>query len=350
MKVLNVMFSKGKGGLEQAFLDYSAALNMRNVEVTNVVHPKSNVISMFPENSQYELVSNFGRFDFLCSLKLKRLIEKKQPNLIITHGNRANELIRRACNLVPIVAVCHNNSYKRLIGSEAIFVVNERLQSEIKDKNPNQRVIYIPNMIRISETSMFKEKEVEDKVVIGVLSRLVEEKGIQYLFEAVKVLKDEGFAVEVKVGGVGDYESKLNKQVKSLGLVNDVQFLGWMEEGDKEQFFESLDIYCLPSLRESFGISLIEAMLASKPPVVSDTDGPSQIVTNNGDGLIFEKGNVDGLVKQLRILMERPKLRKKLAKKAYITAQSYSIFSVSMQLRDALDDVLFISRHSDMLP
>ncbi len=84
MKILNVMLTTGKGGLEQVFLDYNYAFKLKNIEVISIIHSKSGI--KLEEGENFYKVANFSKYDPFALFKLWQIIRKEKPDIILTHG------------------------------------------------------------------------------------------------------------------------------------------------------------------------------------------------------------------------------------------------------------------------
>ena len=96
----------------------------------------------------------------------------------------------------------------------------------------------------------FSQKRTE--YVIGALGRFVPEKGFNYLIEAISILRDRKYRVKLLIGGAGPLEIQLKKLAHGLNIGKNIEFIGWIN--DKESFFKTVDIFCIPSVFETFGI------------------------------------------------------------------------------------------------
>lgn len=150
---------------------------------------------------------------------------------------------------------------------------------------------------------------------IGYFGRLVEEKGILTLIEAVAGL--QGDWQLILLGG-GPLLDQLQTQVKTLSLANRVKFIGQIASTDMPIQYHQLDAFVLPSLtrpnwKEQFGRVLVEAMSSGVPVIGSDSGAIPDVI---GDaGLIFPEGKVDQLRDCLQSLQHNPALRADLAAK-----------------------------------
>ena len=91
-------------------------------------------------------------------------------------------------------------------------------------------------------------------------------------------------------------------------------------------YLAKCSIFVLPSLFETFGIVLIEAMASGKPVIASDIPGPQDIIRNGYNGFLFEKANEKELGKYLKLLIEDHSLRKQIGKNAQKTVEEQYTF------------------------
>ncbi|EWH02809.1 glycosyl transferase family 1 [Halomonas sp. BC04] len=128
-------------------------------------------------------------------------------------------------------------------------------------------------------------------VAIGLPGRLTGGKGQDLWLEALGLLRDRHPDLSwhgVVIGGLTaaegsdeDYVSRLRQQVASLGLEAQVHFAGF--RSDLPRLFEALDIVCVPSRNEAFGLTVIEAMAAGKAVIGSDSGAiPELLDTSTG--------------------------------------------------------------------
>lgn len=338
MKILNAMFSKGLGGIEQVFLDYTQALKLGRHDVLPVIHPSASVSNKIKD--KFASVRNFGKFDLIAVHKLRKLIENESPQCIISHGNRATTLMRKATNAVPIISVCHNYKFKPLIGSDAIITITDHLKEEVVKFGQNRdRVFHVPNFIQLPENASYIEPKYNKPPVIGYLGRLVHKKGVDVLIKALAELKQKGVDFKCLIAGDGEEKAKLTKLVSKEKLDDKIEFIGWVE--NKQKFFKDIDILSVPSRHEPFGIVLLESFLNSKPMVVTKSEGPLEIIDDGKDGLFCEIDDVESLSMMLEKLIVDPKLAKKLSKAGFQKVQYYSAFETSRKLSRIIEKVIY---------
>jgi len=332
------MFSKVMGGVEQSFLDYNQALVMQGFDVLPIIHPKAKVRPFI--HGKCALINNFSRYDLFAVHKLRKLIEQENPQCIISHSGRSTALFKLVHNTAPIIAVSHNSQFKPFIGVDAIIAVNSQMRAAIiKAGQPEETVYCVPNMIHIPEDLTFVAPKFQSPPAIGMIARFEPKKGIDVFLKALAILKQKGIAFRGVIAGDGDYRRKVDQLIAKLNLRADVELLGWIS--DKRAFYRQLDIFCLPSNIEPFGIVVLEAFMYSVPSVVTDTEGPSDIATHEKNALIFPKGDSEKLAQSLERLIKDQEFAMNLAKGAYERVQYYSMLNISRLLQRTIEEVRF---------
>jgi len=154
--------------------------------------------------------------------------------------------------------------------------------------------------------------------VIGFFGRLVEEKGVQVLLQALAGLQG---VWNLHLMGDGPYLSELQSLCAQLGLGARVTFSSRLPSSEVPRLLNELDVLVLPSLtrrnwKEQFGRVLIEAM-ACQVPVVGSSSG--EIPNLIGDaGLVFPEGDAEALRAALERLMHDAELRVTLGQKGRV--------------------------------
>ncbi|MDF3047085.1 MAG: capM2 [Candidatus Midichloriaceae bacterium] len=337
MKIFNVMFSKKLGGLEQAFLDYTLALQMQGNDVLSVVHPKSAVKNLI--KGKYAEIHNFNRFDPFAVHAISKLIKKEKPDCIITHGARASYLFRRAKPNIPLIAVSHNNTrFEYLFGSDAIIAITEAMRHDIISAGQAEGAVFnIPNMLHLENELAYKAPKNNTPPVIGIVSRLFPIKGADIFINAMAELRDKGIDFKAKIAGDGPERQNCEKLIAELNLQKHVEILGWVE--DKNAFYESLDIFCLPSRNESFGIVILEALAHSLPMVLTKTPGPIEIIGDTDAAILVNPSDHHALADGIINILSSQGLKQTLSQKAFERTKYYCSNNVSQQIQEALKKI-----------
>lgn len=164
------------------------------------------------------------------------------------------------------------------------------------------------------------ELKINDSTVVFIfVGRLNRDKGILDLARAFKILLDESRDVFLLM--VGPDEENMIENIKSL-LGNNDRFHFWGHSSHPEDILPSGDIFCLPSYREGFGTSIIEASSCELPIICSNIYGLEDAIINEQTGLRHQVRNVNDLYKQMLKLTLNEELRHKLGKngKKYVSS------------------------------
>lgn len=344
MHIVNIMFSTGLGGIEQALVDYCEALKMEGHKVTAIISKKAKIKpALLPLGVNIIEIKNLGSWDFLAKAYIKKALAQASPDAVIVHGNRAISLTNKIS--IPIIGITHNYSIKHLIGLDLIIATTEDLKKKVIEAGQQaEKIVKIPNMVRVK--GVYSESCIVDNnnhtspftshhpLTIGTMGRFVKKKGFDVYIKALAELKNQGFAFEAIIGGVGEEEENLKNLASELNLGSSLKFTGWVE--DKDKFFENIDIFVLPSLHEPFGIILLEAFAHSKPVVVADSEGPSEIATHGLDAVIVPKGDSKSIASAITEISGDVEFAKKLSQNAFATATTYDIKHFAASLSGAI--------------
>jgi glycosyltransferase involved in cell wall biosynthesis len=112
------------------------------------------------------------------------------------------------------------------------------------------------------------------------------------------------------IAGQGELEQRLKAQIASLGLQGSIKLLGFRD--DIPSLLAAADIFCMPSLSEALGYSLLEAMAAGIPVVASEVGGIPEVITNAKEGLLVPPADPQKLASALGQLATDTPLREDL--------------------------------------
>lgn len=164
-----------------------------------------------------------------------------------------------------------------------------------------------------------------DKVVILFLGRLNVDKGVREMAKAMSLLNHDFPEVHWLI--VGPDEEGMVEHLKEAGraLGSRLHFQGFTRE--PEAYMAAADIFCLPSYREGFGSSVLEAAAAGVPSVATRIYGLSDAVEDNVTGLLVEPRDALGLAQALSRLLTEPAITARMGEAA--RARALSRFSGS---------------------
>ena len=150
-----------------------------------------------------------------------------------------------------------------------------------------------------------------NKTVFCFLGRLNVDKGILNLFEAFNTLCEQNDDVHLFIIG-WDEENIIDSLTQYPNIKENVNFTFFGSTHTPEGVLQSADVFCLPSYREGFGTSVLEASCLGIPVICSDTYGLMDAMINNVTGLRHEVGNTKSLFVQMKKLADDKDLRERL--------------------------------------
>src|ERR1019366_5931107 len=148
-----------------------------------------------------------------------------------------------------------------------------------------------------------------DSLHIGVISHLIEEKGIQVFLQAPSAVRDR-LQTRVSIAGVGPYEQPLRRLVEDLALGEVVTFLG--NTSRQADLLRTVDVSVVPSLwAEAFPFSVLESMACGVPVIASRIGGIPEMVGKEA-AMLVAPGAVDELASALLCVASDRSLRRRM--------------------------------------
>jgi glycosyltransferase involved in cell wall biosynthesis len=182
-----------------------------------------------------------------------------------------------------------------------------------------------------------------ERVLIGAVGRLSEEKGFDLLIQAVAELHRQGTNVTLAIVGDGDQRDTLERLIEQYQLTQHAQLLGFRD--DTKALYEAFDIFALSSHREGLPNVVLEAMAMETPVVATAVNGVPKLVTHEHDGLLVPAADPGALRQALERLVVDPNLRAQLALSGRRTIEQRFSFQRRMEKVASVYDSLFHGEH-----
>lgn len=344
MVVVQVLFSRYLGGIERVFLDHAAMLAARGHRVHCVVSAGARVLPQLAravEASQgriscEELVDR-GWPRLLSWLRLRAAIRRARPGVLVAHGVKATRrlaLVRP--RRLPLFAVTHNRS-RRLSWATHLLALTEPLRRQfVADGFPAERTFLIPNALPLSLAALpaAEQRPPHSPVVVGVLARLIPKKGVDLFLHGLRRAIDAGLEVQALIGGQGPSRGELEALATELGLQSRLRFLGWVD--DAASFYAAIDLLCVPSREEPFGMVVLEAYAHGVVVLAAATGGLCELVQDRVTGRLFAAGDAAALGEALLELARQPAAWPPLRAAAYRSLPAYHPDHIARRLEQAL--------------
>ncbi|NLL73146.1 MAG: glycosyltransferase [Clostridiales bacterium] len=166
-------------------------------------------------------------------------------------------------------------------------------------------------------------------IVLGFVGRLGKDKGCIELFESFKILESSYPNLKLLFVGPIEKEDTINSDLLKWFYQNK-NIIKTNRVSDVEKYMAAMDIFILPSHREGFGMSVVEAGAMEVPVIVTDIPGPKSAMINNTTGITIPVNDVSGLVAATRELIEDEEKRKiygKLGREFVKSNFDFKVFS-----------------------
>lgn len=168
---------------------------------------------------------------------------------------------------------------------------------------PGDKIDVIPNGVNIPQLDWSKQERQEfrrryahdDERLVFSIARLVHEKGIQVLVDAIPRIVGQRNDVKFVIAGMGPLAEYLRERTRTLFQDHRVFWAGFVTDDERDKLYAVADAAVFPSLYEPFGIVALEAMAAYCPVIVSDTGGLNEVVALHQTGLTVYPDNPESL-------------------------------------------------------
>lgn len=343
MKVLNIIWAFSTGGIGKCFLTYdSLDKDDENLDIYS--------ICIDIENCHYDrepldergicrvIIKN--KLDFSWISSLGKIANDYKPDIIFCHGFNGPIIVQLVKLFyksfrAPMVCTYHGlynppSRSKKLISNfinwlqaylykyhaDRIVLVSKYSGKYLLEFGvPKNKMIIVYNGIE----DIFTKKTVDlpdDIIKIGLAARIDEIKGINYLLDAIKIVKSKSSQkFHLYIVGDGPLLEEQKKQIVRMEIDDVVSYMGY--QNNVLEWLNSWDIFCLPSLQENHSIALLEAMRAGKAIICTNVGGNPETVYNNKEAILVSSRNVNSLSDAILTLINDEQKRLILGNNAY---------------------------------
>jgi len=207
--------------------------------------------------------------------------------------------------------------------AKAIRVINQKqVPGFLKKFGIEERKIkYAPAFYIDLQT--FKPIDLEKKYDLVFSGRLVKNKGIHLLLEAIKKLKAQNSLLKTIIIGDGPLRPEIEKYIKDNNLQANIELSGWLPSiEDLAKVYNQSKILVMPSFNEGGPRVTLEAM-ACKVPVITSRVGIMLDIINENDNGLFIDWNVNDIADKISLLLKDEQLYKKISENGYRAVQQF---------------------------
>lgn len=343
-KILFLYKEMKVGGAEKVILDTANVLNKESNVETIIATKNSTDIGIYKKNNLKLYEVPFNRVTPInllkCLRKLYNICKKEKVTIIHSHHRLTTiyALIIGRVLKIKVVHTEHNvfpdKNKINLRGKNIIAVSKNVKDNLILNGVKEEYITVIYNGIEVTEE--VEQKSIKDELGIdkgifcfGVIARLSEQKGIKFLIESYKIMK-ENIDSRIILIGDGELKDELKELVKLYNLEEKIFFLG--QRSDVKNIIKSLDCYILPSLYEGFPVTNLEIMMNKKIVIATDVGGNSEIIKDKVNGFLIESQNKNELIEVMNYVLENKDILKEMQEEAYKTIHDkFNITNVSKE-------------------
>ena len=257
---------------------------------------------------------------------------------------------RKSGAVSPFLSYFMGIFVKRLIHySDTIISISDpTTKSLINNYNVRrEKVVTIPLGIDSKDISdRYSIREIsERKYDLVFVGRFAAIKRVSDIVDAVSILAKEGRNLVVALIGDGPQREMIERKIENFGLGKNFKVFGFLNEDEKYSIMSDSKIFVLPSEREGFSLSTLEAMALGCIPIVSkpkfdEVFGVSHFVKNNVSGLYYSVGDVNELALEISSCLDSLEISKLLSHNAIETSKIYTIREMELRIYYTLKQII----------
>lgn len=308
--------------------------------------------------------------ELMSFFSLIKIFKNERPKIIHLNSSKAGAigavavlvykiLYARRLSLTPkTIFTVHGWAFneKRTFKAKSIIYLSQWFTSLLCDKTiiisrhdyrqalsmpltPKHKFVFVPlgipenNLDYISKQSARKNLGLEKKseIIIGTIAEFTKNKGLDYLLDAVNILKPQN--LQLAIIGDGEEKERMMRKIEDENLKENVTTCGFVPHAAKH--IKAFDIFVLPSLKEGLPYTILEAMNAGVPVVASSVGGIPDLIEHEKSGFLTIPANSNSIAEALGKLTSDIKTRNKFSKLSKLRAQEK--FSFSSMLSRTID-------------
>lgn len=335
MNIAHIVYAKCWGGGEQYVYNFckeEKRLGYKNIVILDDKSP--NIIERFKEVALVKALHLRGVGRFFAWRKYLAIIDKYNIDILNCHSGTMTgfcvilKILRPKLKLIVYkhnLKVGKKDLYHRWLNNKTdALICGSKLVYDFQITNISAETVKKYHLIYNGiDSSSLKKREnyfPAKPIKIGYAGRMVENKGVLTLLEAVKILRNEyNFPCEVYLAGEGNdktFLEKCNNFIEINGLKNIYHYQKFVKE--MSQFYEGIDILVLPSIvKEAFGLVLCEAMYSGVPVISTDSGAQAEIIDNGINGFIVSPQDAASIAKQIMALGNDSEIYKAFSQAGY---------------------------------
>ena len=235
--------------------------------------------------------------------RLLTSLHSLKPDVIHSHADNLANLGQFIA--APMILTVHDTNIKISAASKrfsAVCCISRAVLNDVSHRYPGLKVVQVNNGVLTEDIVAAQRRP--SALLRGVqVSRLVhEKKGQDILINALAIVNSDHDGPKLSVDFIGDGPSMayLHELANTCGVADHCRFLGAMSRNKVYHNLCQYDLLIQPSRYEGFGLTVAEGMAAGIAVLVSDIQGPMEIISEGQFGHFFKTNDVDSLARSLK--------------------------------------------------
>jgi glycosyltransferase involved in cell wall biosynthesis len=310
MKIVHCVGSLGVGGAEEMLLDIAneqcQSSDVTILVLNDIIDPGLRC-RIDPAVSFICLQRRLGSRSLWPFVQLRLSMNRIRPDVVHLHGSGLEKIfLFRRFKMVLTVHSTRLPIPSRVLLYDRVFAISEAVADEVQQRTHMAHPTVVNNGIPVGRICR-KKTENQGLFRIVQVARLDHNhKGQDLLIQAVARIRDRYPTIDISLDLIGDGESRgyLEGMTSEFGLNKVVTFRGTLP---RSQIYEELcqyDLLVQASRYEGFGLAVVEAMTAGVPVLVSDLEGPREIIEKGRLGFLFQPESVEDCARQIANIQE----------------------------------------------
>lgn len=297
-----------RGGRKREIID---GVNIIRVGNKYTVYIKAPLRFLKDFKNKYDIV-----IDEINALPWLTPLYVREPKIAFIHQTTREalfeELNKAVATLIFVAEKIGLLFYRKL----PFITVSQSVKEELIGNGISRKNIFVVHPgIDIQNYECASEEKSDFPMVLH-LGRLKKYKGVQHLVQAMKYVITKIPEAKLSIVGEGCHRSELEKLVKVLNLQDVVSFHGYVSEEEKIRFLEKAWVLVVPSVKEGFGIVVIEAAICGTPAIGTNTMGLKDSIVHKKTGFLVPYGKPKFLARKICEILTNGELRSRLSKNA----------------------------------
>ena len=330
MSILNVVGAKVWGGGEQYVYDMCDELHRRQIPSFVLVDETNQELQdRFTSVAEIITANLYSCKGFLSIGSIVKQMNQYSIDVIQCHSGKYILLCLALKRLTgaKLIFYKHNvvhaktDMYHRWIQSQvdAFICVSKRVYDVqvIADIAHKYHLVY--NGVNTQRFPVLEnESNSTSPFIVGYAGRIIENKGIFELLDAIKIIHDRDRAILLRICGDGkpaDIE-RMHQYIAEHKMQDYVQYMGFQK--DMNQFYRSIHCLVAPSkVQEAFGLVLCEAMYCKVPVITSTSGAQVEIIENGTSGILLETVNSTSIADAMQGMIINDVFRESIINEGY---------------------------------